>query len=278
LESNGYIYSADGLTEVKALTYAELDTMIVEAKRANDDALTTAGDIGHKAHAWIEGAIKAAIKGFSQPELPTDEKVKSCCEAFVSWSTAHQVGWAATERIVYSKLYKYAGTLDGLAYVSSCGDPLCCKTEFRDRLSIIDHKTSNGLYLEYLLQTSAYWQALVEEDPTLSPQDRWINRFGKEDGVFESWHAEGEDLFKQDFAAFLAAHNLVKAVDVVEERLADEKGMKKAHKLAKEKAEREAAHRIACPKSGDYKGVRKNRCFNDGMQCQACAKIYADKH
>lgn len=282
LETNGYIRT-DELVEIKPLTYSDLDAMIKEAKRANDDALEDAGDIGHQAHSWIEDFIKTCISKDQMTQdllleaMPLDNRAESCCRAFLMWSVAHNVRWIMAERVVYSRKYKYAGTLDGLARVDSCSDPLCCNRVFKDRLSIVDHKTSNGLYLEYKLQTAAYWQAISEE-LGLNIEDRWINRFGKEDGEFESWHMEGLELFMEDFTAFIDAHNLVASVNVVEERLANETGMRKAHKLAKEKAEREAAHRIACPKSEGYKGVRLSRCFDDGTQCLACAKIYAEKH
>lgn len=141
----------------------------MEAKTAPKDRLEEAGNIGKIAHGCIEDSIRYALE--HDPEkivrelhsIPTEDKAKSCAEAAFSWMCQHHVRWLATERLVYSKKYEYTGTLDGVAYVNSCQDPSCCAEVFKDRLSLIDWKTSNALRLDYLLQTSAYLHALVEE-------------------------------------------------------------------------------------------------------------------
>jgi len=259
----------------------ELEQIIREAKRANDDVLEAAGATGHIAHSWVESWIKACLgqgnKDWLLDHMPEDPRANKCCAASLLFMIAHDVKWISTERKVYSRRYKYAGTLDGLAYVSSCNDPTCCTEVFKDRLSIMDWKTSNGLYLEYLLQTAAYQNAIEEEDK-VDILDRWVIRLGKEDGEFDPWHAAGRASFLQDFEAFLKTLEMTKAVRVVEDRLSDIKGIKKATRLAKEKAEREARDKIACPKSSDYKGSRVSKCLSDGSQCVACRLKYTEKH
>jgi hypothetical protein len=267
----------DGLIQ---LFEDELDQVIRESKRANEEELDAAGETGHQAHDWVEKWIKACLghgdKDYLLDHMPADDRAKSCCNAALYWMAAHDVKWISTERKVYSRRYKFAGTLDGLARVSSCSDPLCCKSEFNDRLSIIDWKTSNALYLEYLLQTAAYQQAIEEEDG-IEIEDRWIIRLGKEDAEFDPWHAEGREVFLQDFQAYLTALRMTQAVDVVEDRLANLKGVRKALKLEQERKKKEEALKIKCKSADKYKGIRKPTC-NGGNPCQTCVAKYKEKH
>src|SRR5262249_19750690 len=118
--------------------------------------------------------------------FPVDERAANCCAAAVEWMSQHNVRWLKTERKCFSRKYGYAGTMDGLAVVDSCKDRLCCPHDFTDRLTLVDWKTSNALYVEYLLQTAAYQQAYQEETgETIA--DRWVIRLGKDDAEFDPW-------------------------------------------------------------------------------------------
>jgi hypothetical protein len=141
----------------------------------------------------------------------------------------------------------------------------------------VDWKTSNHLYLEYLLQTAAYWQAFVEETNE-RVVDRWIIRLGKEDGEFDPWHAEGETLCQQDFRAFWFALRLVESIEGIEKRIQGVKEERRAAEKLIEHAKKMAAMIIKCPKADDYKGSRKSKCLSDGTQCRACKEKYDDKH
>lgn len=270
----------DGFYEIY---WTELEEILESAKKADKDALEDAGDVGHIAHAWIEDLIKSIIAGDEKrrleilAKLPEDERAANACIAAVEFMVRHNVRWVATERFVYSREFKYAGTMDGLALVDSCDDPLCCGHPFRDRLSIIDWKTSNYLYTAFLLQVAAYWHAFVEE--TGEPvEDRWIIRLGKEDGEFDPWHAEGQALFEQDFAAFRHAQNLVLSLKAIEGRISDVRDARREYKKKQREAEKLARDKVRCPKADDYKGSRMTKCLPDGSQCEACRGIYLTKH
>jgi hypothetical protein len=267
-----------GPDECVQLFVAELDQIITEAKQADKEILDAAGATGHDAHEWIEQYILATTRQDRDvPAFPEDPRAAKCCTAALEWMRRHNVRWVSTERKVYSKRYNFAGTLDGLATIDSCHDPLCCKTAFQDRLSIVDWKTSNYLYLEYLLQTAAYWQAHTEETGEVI-KDRWIIRLGKEDAEFDPWHAEGEQLFKQDFNAFWFALRLVQAIEGIDARVQGVKDERRAALKEIERIKKEAADKIKCPKADDYKGSRLSKCLPDRTQCQACAAKYAEKH
>lgn len=256
----------------------ELETIIAEAKKADKEILEAAGETGHDAHAWIENYILAGLKQDRDvPAYPKDPRAAKACTAMLRWETAHNVRWVSTERKVYSRTFNFAGTMDGLAHIDSCNDPICCKTTFKNRLSIVDWKTSNYLYLEYLLQTAAYWQAFTEETGQVI-KDRWIIRLGKEDGEFDPWHAEGWALFQEDFEGFRHALDLVASIEKISARIDVARDEKRAALKLIEQAKKLAAMRIKCSKADDYKGSRKSKCLGDGSQCRACAAKYAAKH
>jgi hypothetical protein len=135
---------------------------------------------------------------------------------------------------VYSRKYNYAGTCDGLALVDSCDNPLCCPRLFLDELSLIDWKTSNDLRLEYLFQTAAYQNAIME-DTGEDIKGRWLLRLGKEEGDFHSWH---ETNFQQDFQCYLACLDLQRIHRAIEKRMSEQKKLKTFKKRAVAKEEK----------------------------------------
>jgi hypothetical protein len=142
--------------------------LVMEAKDAHKEILVEAGDIGHLAHKCLEDSIQHAIDHtggvvHELRNLPEDAKALSAAQAALAWMQKHNVRWLGTERKIYSVEHNYAGTLDGVAYVDSCDDPYCCPKPYKEHLALIDWKSSNYLYVEYLLQTAAYLHALIEE-------------------------------------------------------------------------------------------------------------------
>jgi hypothetical protein len=267
---------------VRQMPWSEYESLVIAAKSAHRDKLEDAGEVGHTAHAWIEAHIKREIAGdlvgSHLSPMPTDERASNCCRAALSWMQRHNVRWFCTERKIYSRTYQYAGTMDGTALVDSCDDPQCCPHAFKDRLSVIDWKTSNGLYVEYLLQTSSYMQATNEQelfekgsDARLAT-DRWLIRLGKDDGEFETWHCPVET-FVEDFNGFLHALNLSRTIEALNARVKARAQMIRAVEKAKRSAEREAALKIKCSYADKYKGTRHPNC-NGGNPCETCLKKY----
>jgi hypothetical protein len=257
----------------------EFERLVLEAKTAHKERLDEAGKVGNIAHAYIETYIKAVLAQ-DQPlveqilaNMPIDERAASCSIAALTFMQAHNIRWLSTERKVYSRKYKFAGTLDGLAKVDSCSDPLCCPVKFKDRLAVLDWKSSNSLHLEHILQTASYEQAYEEETGEIVT-DRFIVRLGKEEGDFEVWHRLDED-FKPDFDAFLDALRLTRSVKALEERI---KYVRDARTLREKEARalaRQEALKIACKGSGTYQGKRKPKC-NGGTPCESCLAKYAE--
>lgn len=235
----------DGVIRVKPLTFEDFTTLVLQAKSAHKDKLDEAGDIGHMAHKCLEDSINFAMQ--NDPDkivrqlinIPSDLLAANAAGSGFNWMKRHNVRWRETESKIYSLEHNYAGTMDGLAVCDSCDDRACCPEVFKDRLSLIDWKSSNHLKIEYLFQTAAYKHAKMEEFPDLKILDTWILRLGKseeEAGKFEPWHMTPDE-FEEDFQGYLACLRLTRLVDSVEERM---KGQKSSIRAIK-KEQRETA-------------------------------------
>ena len=282
LKEGGYLTDSDDTGAFLPLYEAVLDDILTLAKKADEEALTEAGDIGTEAHDWIERLIKTILSGNEEKRhehlahLPTDPRAGNAAIAACGWMYAHNVRWICTERKCFSKKHGYCGTMDGLAYVDSCDDPRCCPTPFKNRRSVIDWKTSNALRVGYMWQAAAYRAAYVEEmGETI--EDTWILRLDKETAEFDPWHFEGEELFQEDFKGFLLALETHRAVERAEDRVSGIKAGRTAEKRADAKEEKMGEQKIKCKNADKYKGVRLPTC-NGGDPCLACVQKWQGKH
>ena len=268
-------YLADENPEY-VIKVVELEDLIAKAKTAHKEKLEDAGEVGKYAHAWIEEYIKAKLDEdhikYEQltKDFPTDDRAQNACIATLDWIHRHNVRFIATERKVYSRKFQYAGTMDGLAKVDSCNNPLCCPTAFKDHLAIVDWKTSNYLFPEFIMQTASY-EAAYEEEIGTDVQDRFIVRLGKDDAKFEVWHLTDET-FKQDFETFLAALLLKREFAALEARL---EILKDIYKQGKKQEKKDALLK-KCKKADKYTGKRKSTCNTGGTQCESCKKKHEE--
>jgi hypothetical protein len=260
------------------LTFEEFTSIILDAKSAHKDKLEDAADIGKDAHAWIEDYIKFKLdkERLCPPFPPKDEKSQNCCKAACDWIGKHNVRWICTERKIYSKTYDFAGTLDGLALVDSCGGKCCVGKSFKDAKCLIDWKSSNYLYIEYLLQTAAYECAIEEELPKdlldcLPIQYRWIIRLGKEDGAFDPWLIDREH-YLEDWQAFKAALDLSRSVDALNARMdikkfaatEERKRARRESSEAEKKAKAEIKEKVRLEKEAKKKSKSVVKSKEDG--------------
>lgn len=107
-------------------------------------------------HETVEGLLLG-----KNPEIP--ETIKPAVDAFKKfWEQNNiQVTPDLVERRVVSFEHGYAGTVDALALIGG-------------KFGVLDIKTSQAIYRDYNLQTSAYVDALKDQFPHL--QTRWILR------------------------------------------------------------------------------------------------------
>src|SRR5271157_2480834 len=221
------------------ISLADFTKLVLEAKNAHKEILEDAADLGHLAHKCLEDSIQQAIghTGGVVKELinlPTEEKAKACAQAGFAWMQAHSVRWIKTEQKVYSREFKYAGTMDGKAFVDSCDDPACCTEQFKDSLSIVDWKSSNSLHPEYILQAAGAYHYAEQEEHGEIFQNCFVLRLGKneeEAGKFEPWRIPAKD-FPRAFRGFLLCLQLVELINEVKAWISTQaKGVREAKKM-----------------------------------------------
>lgn len=230
----------------KTFTPENVESWLNDARFNFKEYTKAAADTGTLAHDWLEEYIKADKKKdnerlmYLMTNLPDDERAKNGITAALDWMSGHNVKWIHTERKIFSREYDFAGTMDGLAYIDSCGEPecTCCGTvdlstgqrialEFVGVLALIDWKTSNRLYPEYWYQTASY-EGAYEEETGEDVRLRIICRLGKDDGQFECQRRDHET-FEQDYTTFLHALALYRDIEWQKE---NESARKSAIKFA----------------------------------------------
>jgi len=251
----------------------ELEKLILISKRAHRETLEEAGTVGTAAHNWIEQHILEELHGtIGGVRPPEDSRAYNACIAAVAWMERHNVRWVTTERKIYSRIHKYAGTLDGLAYTDSCLDKNCCPLEYKDHLSLVDWKTSNNLYLDYVFQVAAYWGAFREEMEQ-TPDDAWIIRLGKDDAEFDPWHIPDTQELEAYYYGFLNARRWFSSVESAKEIVMGKKEeLREARKAERAVAKLEKAKK-ACAYAKNYKAIRKPKCG-----CESCISRWNDLH
>lgn len=107
----------------------------------------------------IHNAIETILKK-EKPDIP--DSIKPAMTAFYDFYSRHEITAHKVEERIISAKHHYSGTLDVLA-------------EINGRLGVLDIKTSQSIYRDYNIQTSAYIEAL-KENQNLPPLTRWILR------------------------------------------------------------------------------------------------------
>lgn len=120
-----------------------------------------------------------------------DPSSRAKIEVAQSWLKENNVNIRSTECVVFSRRHRFCGRYD---CTGNIGDD--------KSLTLLDWKTSKGVYAEYRLQLAAYAHAIEEENPSLVIQNRVILHL-QEDKVVPYVYERSS--LKKDFAAFLAA-------------------------------------------------------------------------
>lgn len=177
-----------------------LEAVFKAAKDQSRGIKEDAASNGKQVHEWIEHYIRG-----EQPVLPPDgTQVRGGVDAFLQWMGEHKVQFLEVERPIYSRRHRYSGRMDGLAYVDGA-------------LAVVDWKTSNGVYVEYILQIAAYAVAYLEE--TGRKVDKAILiRLDKITGIPEPHEFDGQTL-KRGKAGFLAALQLWRSLQKLNKQI-----------------------------------------------------------
>lgn len=107
-----------------------------------------AGEEGTEAHI----AIDALVRGEGVDAREMSEKVKKCIQAFIDWTKEFNPKFLASEEMLASHAYKFAGTRD-----------LLCELNYVDGkkkyqgIYCVDYKTSSMIHDKHKIQNAGYW-------------------------------------------------------------------------------------------------------------------------
>ena len=157
-----------------------------------------AGDKGSKVHQGIcdliDGKTIKIDSKFTNNDTGVSEELKpeeyECLMSFVDWFNKTKPEIVDREFNIFNEELNYAGTVD-----------LLCRIE--GKLTIVDFKTSKGVWMEHKLQISAYRKALEKKYPQ-EPIDMALLQVGYKLNKNKYKYNEIEDKFD----LFLAAQRI----------------------------------------------------------------------
>lgn len=140
------------------------------------DAAALAGNI---AHDMIECAIlgRTYVPAVAPIELLT--KAENAFNQFKEWQEQTRIEIIATESVFVSERHQFGGTIDAIG------------RDTKGRIVLVDWKTSNSIYQDYLIQLAAYALLLEECKPEWKPEAFHLLRVAKESADF-AHHYFGE--------------------------------------------------------------------------------------
>jgi hypothetical protein len=123
--------------------------------------------IGTLAHYLIECSLKVEepdLRDFTQAQV---ERAAHGVFAFNEWRSRHSLDPLLVEEQLVSDAYRYGGTIDCLCLLDG-------------QLTLVDLKTSSGIWPEHKYQLGAYWQLLREHGHQI--KGARILRIGRTEG------------------------------------------------------------------------------------------------
>jgi hypothetical protein len=163
-----------------------------------------AADAGTLAHDMVEADLYGATFDSSGCDAMVVANAEGAFKAYKEWRSQTNLEVVETETPLVSRVYRYGGTPDAMA--------------IKGELSLLDWKTSNGVYADYLLQLAAY-QILWEENYPDRPIKGGFHllRFSKPEHPsdptsFDHRYWSHLDLAKEQFLLLLAAYKLDKRI------------------------------------------------------------------
>lgn len=179
----------ESTTGTVELTEEWVEQTVKEAAERPDVEASIAAQFGTTSHSIIENVIKGQ-------EQAVDPKYAMVLANYNSWLAQSDLEIKETEKFVWSEKHRYAGSLDAWG--------LCTHRDGRQRLVVVDWKTTNYIQPQYALQVAAYAKALGEMTGT--PVDEgWVIRLDK---TKPNWQAKKVADLDHTFEDFLGALRL----------------------------------------------------------------------
>lgn len=162
------------------------------------DKRDEAANAGTLAHSLVE----AHINDEPLPALPDDEigsQAQQGFQNYIYWAENNRIQILKQEMEMVSEEYQFGGCPDALGIDS------------RERLCLLDWKTSNGVYPDYLIQIVAYRQLWEENNPDKPIVGGYhLLRFSKEHADFAHHYWSELDEAWEQFKLFRQAYELDK--------------------------------------------------------------------
>jgi hypothetical protein len=134
------------------------------------DVKQKAADAGTCCHDMVECHIRGKqFDAFAYP-LEVIKPAEMAFGAFLRWAEQSNLRPAKTEVALISRRYRFGGTLDAVTV--------------GDELHLLDWKSSNSVYPDYLLQLAAYGALWNEHNPDMPVRGYDLVRFSKVEGDF----------------------------------------------------------------------------------------------
>jgi len=182
----------------KTLSEETLEEALREAGQRPKKTKDKAADLGSRAHDWLSEYITSRME--DRPISTAPQDLMTVFDSFREWEEEAGIErWLKTEFAVYSEGFRYAGSVDALAYN-------------RDgKFMVLDWKTGKGIYSEMALQVAAYANALsyplrVKVNGNLDFPwntweriEPWVIRLGKETAEFEARRVSNPQLALDGF-------------------------------------------------------------------------------
>jgi hypothetical protein len=206
------IYKDSGGTRLPSVTtilsrFKESGGLLYWANQAGldgktlDEARMPAATAGTMAHDLVE----AHIHGKEPPELHGDAdviaKARAAFQTYLKWADGNKITIRHTEVSLVSEEHKFGGRLDAIGVLGN-------------ELIMLDWKTSNAVYPDYILQLAGYkilWEENYPEHPIVGGFH--LCRFAKEEGDFSHHYFPRLDFEADTFIAMRDLYTMVKQVE-----------------------------------------------------------------
>ncbi len=160
-------------------THGELEAKGKPAPRHLYDERDEAAAAGTIAHDLIEHTILGKPFDPGPVDAALLSKAQNAHAQFLEWREQSRIEIIATEHVYVSERYQFGGTIDAIG------------RDMKGRIVLVDWKTSNAVYQDYLVQLAAYALLLEECKPEWTPTAFHLLRVAKESADF-AHHFFGE--------------------------------------------------------------------------------------
>lgn len=165
-------------------------------------------DVGTAAHDMVECYIRG--RQFQEHEYPEDivKRAKVPYGAFLRWARQCRLKPEKTEIELVSVVHRYGGCLDSVTMREDAEteDGQIAVTVVEGQRRLLDWKTSNAVYSDYILQLAAYGLLWDENFPNDPIQGYDLVRFAKEQGDFAHHSFEDLSLEREQFLLYRQAY------------------------------------------------------------------------